>query len=345
MRHEAAIVGGAGYVGGELLRLLLTHPGVEVRQVTSRRHAGLYVHTVHPNLRGLTDLRFIPPESLKPTEVLFLALPHGEAARAIERYASLAEHLIDTSPDFRLRDAAAYERWYGEAHPAPAWLPRFVYGLPERYRSALRQTRLASGVGCNAAAMILALGPLADAGCLARAVLDLKVGSSEGGATPTPGSHHPERSGAVRVYSTFSHRHLAEVEQALGPLSLQVTATAIEMVRGVHLTAHCDLTPGAPLRRLADLWDLYRERYAAEPFIRLVAGRRGLYRYPEPKILAGTNFCDIGFAFDERSGRVLVFAALDNLMKGAAGSAVQSMNLMLGFDEREGLTFPGLHPI
>lgn len=345
MTFRAAIVGGSGYVGGELLRLLLWHPQVEVTQVTSREQSGTYVHSLHPNLRQATDLKFVHPDDLAPSQILFLALPHGEAAKSIERLATMSEVLVDCSADFRLHDAKAYARWYGDPHPAPEWLERFVYGLPERHRAALVGARYASGVGCNATIVNLALGPLADANLLERVALEVKVGSSEAGAEVSPGSHHPERSGAVRVYSPSGHRHLAEIQQELGALPVHMTVTAIEMVRGAQLTAHGFLRPEASVRDLREIWAIYRTAYSQEPFIRLVANSRGLYRYPEPKILAGTNYCDIGFALDAEGSRVVVIAALDNLVKGAAGSAVQSMNLMLGLDERAGLSFPGLHPI
>jgi N-acetyl-gamma-glutamyl-phosphate/LysW-gamma-L-alpha-aminoadipyl-6-phosphate reductase len=345
MTLHVAIVGGSGYVGGELLRLLTFHPDVEVSQVTSGSRTGHYVHSAHPNLRGAINLRFSDPGDLQACDVLFLALPHGQVARDIERYAALAERVIDCSADFRLRDPADYVRWYGQEHPAPQWLDRFVYGLPERERPNLRQARYASGVGCNAVGVILALGPLADAGWLEEAMVEIKVGSSEAGARANASSHHPERAGAVRVYAPTGHRHLAEIRQALGDIPVHLSVTAIEMVRGVHVTAHAFLHKGQAPDDERDVWALYREAYADEPFVRLVKSRQGLYRYPEPKILAGTNFCDVGFALDAETGRLVVIAALDNMMKGAAGSAVQSMNVMCGLDEQTGLTFPGLHPI
>ncbi len=338
---RVAIVGGSGYVGGELLRLLLDHPHVEVVQVTSRQHAGRYVHSRHPNLRGRTRLRFVPPEALEPCDHLFLCLPHGEAARQIDRFASLCTRLVDLSADFRLRNPAAYEAGYGWTHPAPRWLSRFVYGLPELTREQLRGARYASGVGCNATAVILGLLPLARAGLVARAVADLKVGSSEAGATPTPGSHHPERSGALRPYAPAGHRHALEVLQALGPFPLHMTVTAVERVRGVQAAIH--VFPTRPLTE-REVWDLYRTAYEGEPFVRLVRERRGTYRLPEPRILSGSNYCDVGFVLEEGGERLVVFAALDNLMKGAAGTAVQAMNRMWGWEETTALTFPGLHP-
>jgi len=217
-----------------------------------------------------------------------------------------------------------------------------VYGLPEVYREELRDARYASGVGCNATAVNLALWPLARAGLIERVVAEVKVGSSEAGNKHSLASHHPERSGAVRSFAPTGHRHQAEMRQVLGDFELHFSATAIELVRGVLCTAHCFLREDLQER---DLWKLYRGAYADEPFIRIVKDRAGVYRYPEPKILAGANFCDVGFERDPDSNRVVVISALDNLMKGAAGSAVQSMNVMMGWGETLGLEFVGLHPI
>jgi len=268
-------------------------------------------------------------------------MPHGEAARDIDRYLDLAPLVVDLSADFRLRDARAYQSWYGEEHPVPSRLADAVYGLPEINRENLHRARLVSGVGCNATAMILALKPLTDAGLIESVLCDIKVGSSESGATASPGSHHPERSGAVRTYSPAGHRHSAEVLQALGEIDLDVTVTAIEMVRGVLCTAHV-----RPTREVNDreLWRCFSEAYSDEPFVRIVRDRAGLHRLPDPNILAGSNHADVGFTIDPRSGRIVVLSAIDNLVKGAAGSAVQAMNVALGLEETAGLTFPGLHP-
>lgn len=343
-RARISIVGGSGYVGGELLRLLLSHDGVEIAQVISRRLAGRPLTETHPQLRGQTGMRFAAPAALAECDLLFLCLPHGQAQRRIGEFAQRAPRVIDLSADFRLRDAAAYERWYNEPHAAPEWLPRFVYGLPELSRDALRGAHYASGVGCNATALLLALGPLACAGILRSAVVDLRVGSSEAGAAAGPASHHPARSGALRVYSTGGHRHLAEWEQAYGRAlpadELSLSITAVEMVRGVQLLARVALREEKDERAL---WRLYRGAYADEPFVRIVRSARGLHRLPEPRVLAGTNFCDIGFAANG-DRRATIIAALDNLGKGAAGSAVQTMNLMLGYDERQALRFAGFYP-
>ena len=357
---RASIVGGSGYTGGELTRLLLAHPQVELAQITSERSAGSYVHFAHPNLRGRSALQFVSVDELEPCDLLFLCLPHGESASRIEHFASLAPRLIDLSADFRLRDAEAYRRWYGQAHPNPTWLARFVYGLPELQRDEIRGANYVSGVGCNATATNLALLPLFVTKPNDAAIIDVergvicevKVGSSEGGNRASDSTHHPERARAVRSFAPTGHRHTAEVEQALGQfaansrsekmLNIHLSATAIDNVRGVLATAHAFVRPGISER---DLWRAYRQRYRDEPFIRIVKEKRGIYRYPEPKILAGSNYADVGFELDEETGRVVAICAIDNLMKGAAGTAVQCMNLMHGWDEAMGLDFAGLHPV
>ena len=354
-RLRVAIVGGSGYTGGELARLLLFHPEVELGQVASSSHAGHYLHSVHPNLRGLSSLRLCHPDDLSSYDTLFLCLPHGVSGRQIERYRAIAPRIIDLSADFRLRCAALYERWYGVAPSAPSLLAEAVYGLPELHRAELPSAALVSGTGCMATAAILGLAQLYQAGLVNSAlplVVEAKVGSSAGGTAPGAGSHHPDRSGAVRSFQPTGHRHTAELIQELGRVAhgdgelhaqrMAFSATAVELVRGVLITAHVFVSESVDERTL---WRLYREAYQREPFIRLVKERNGVYRYPEPKILAGSNYCDIGFELDRDQQRVVVIAALDNLMKGAAGNAVQALNCMYGWDETLGLTFPGLHPV
>lgn len=345
MMATVSIVGAAGYAGGELLRLLLNHPHVEVRQATSRSHAGEYVYQVHPNLRKQTRLRFSDPSQLEAVDVIFLAQPHGQSQRNIEHYASLAPKIIDLAADFRLRDASVYERWYGEKHAAPHWLEKFVYGLPELHRAEIAKASYVSGVGCNATAANLALLPLVRAGLLDReapVIIEVKVGSSESGAEGNVGSHHAERANVIRTFSPFGHRHTAEVIQEMGVPKVSLTMTAVDAVRAALATVHATVRPGVTLK---DLWAAYRAAAEENPFLRVVREQRGIYRVPEPKILAGSNYADLGFDLDEGNGHVVSICAIDNLMKGAAGSAVQCLNLMLGWAETTGLEFAGLHPV
>jgi N-acetyl-gamma-glutamyl-phosphate/LysW-gamma-L-alpha-aminoadipyl-6-phosphate reductase len=342
---RVSIVGGSGYTGGELLRLLLDHPQVTVNQVTSRSHLGEYIYQVHPNLRKRSQLKFSDPDQLETVDVLFLALPHGQAQLDIQRYAQLAPRIVDLSADFRLRDPDLYQKWYGKSHAAPEWLEKFVYGLPELHHAEIRAAKYVSGVGCNATASNLALLPLVEAGVLeatAPIICEIKVGSSEGGSEGNPGSHHPERSNVIRTFSSFGHRHTAEVIQEMGLSNVTLTMTSVDLVRGVLATVHATVREGVSSK---DLWKAYRATANANPFIRIVKEQRGIYRVPEPKILAGSNYADLGFELDETNGHVVSMCAIDNLMKGASGSAVQCMNLMLGLDEMTGLDFPGLHPI
>lgn len=345
MNMTASIVGGSGYGGGELLRLLLDHPCVEVKQITSRVHLGEYVYQVHPNLRKRTQLKFSDSATLDPVDILFLAQPHGQAQQHIEEYARLAPKIIDLAADFRLRDAAFYEQWYGEKHAAPDWLSKFVYGLPELHRAEMATANYVSGVGCNATASNLALLPLVKADLIdlsSPIFIEIKVGSSESGAEGNSGSLHAERANVIRTFSAFGHRHTAEVIQEMGIKDISLTMTAVDLVRGVLATAHAKVKPGVANK---DLWKAYRTVANANPFLRIVKEQRGIYRVPEPKILAGSNYADLGFELDESNGHIVAMCAIDNLMKGAAGSAVQCMNLMMGSEETLGLEFSGLHPI
>ncbi|MBN1370827.1 MAG: N-acetyl-gamma-glutamyl-phosphate reductase [Anaerolineaceae bacterium] len=342
---KASIIGGSGYGGGELLRLLLDHPEVEVQQATSESHLGEFVYQQHPNLRKRTQLKFSSRDLVDPCDVLFLAMPHGESQKKIEQYAQIAPKIVDLAADFRVKDLALYKQFYGEDHHAPAWLEKFIYGLPEFHREEMKNASYISGVGCNATAANLALYPLVKAGLIDTTqpvIVDIKVGSSEAGASPNPGSHHPERSGVIRTFSAYGHRHTAEVIQELGLPNVHLTMTSVDLVRGALAAAHASVKPGVTEK---DLWRAYRGWVEAEPFVRLVKDKRGIYRVPEPKILAGSNYADVGFELDVTHNRVVAMAAIDNLMKGAAGSAVQAMNLICGFDEIAGLGFSGLHPI
>ncbi|MEF8819134.1 MAG: N-acetyl-gamma-glutamyl-phosphate reductase [Haloferacaceae archaeon] len=341
MATTASVVGASGFTGGELLRLLDGHPEFEVVQATSRSKANKTVGHVHPNLRGL-DLRFSDPSELESVDVLFAATPHGVSMEQIGRFRDAADRVVDLSADFRLDSEAQYDEWY-DGHTRPDLLGESEYGLPEINRESLRDATLIASGGCNATATILALTPLVDAGYVGERnpVVDVKVGSSEGGAGGGDASSHAERSGVVRPYAATGHRHEAEIEEYLG-LSVAFTAHAVDMTRGAAATCHV-----FPDERVTtgDLWTAYREAYDDEPFVRLVAGGGGVYRYPEPKAVAGSNFAEVGFAVDPGNARIVAFGAVDNMMKGSAGQAVHAANLACGFEETAGLEHTGFHPV
>jgi LysW-gamma-L-alpha-aminoadipyl-6-phosphate/LysW-L-glutamyl-5-phosphate reductase len=348
-RLRVSIVGGSGYAGGEMLRLLLGHPFLAVGQVTSRRFAGQPLTALHPNLRGRTDLEFCRPDEVGECDVLVLALPNGESMKSMAGWTSKAARVIDLGADFRL-DAAAWKEWYGGEHAAPELLERFVYGVPEINADSIREARWVAGPGCEAIVSILALHPLVKAGLLRPwpVIIDAKMGSSQSGFAPSAASQHAERSGVVRSYKPTGHRHAAEIARFLGreagaALEPMISATAVEMVRGILVTIHA--FAASPAIGEKDVWQAYRAAYARRPFVRIVKQSQGLYRCPEPKILQGTNTCEIGFEREARTDRLVLLGAIDNLVKGTAGNAVQCLNLMCGFPETAGLEFPGLHPV
>ena len=272
-------------------------------------------------------------------DVIFCALPHGTSMNRMEVLLDFAPHIIDLSADFRLNSATVYEQWYGNRHSAPQLLDKFSYGLPELHREEIKKLGCAAAPGCIASSIILALHPVKE---LVRSVVaDAKIGSSAAGNAPSDSSHHPERCGVIRPYAPAGHRHQAEILQETG-IDVMLSAHAVEMVRGISSTIHIDLKKEVKEK---EIWSLLRNAYNDEPFIRIVKSKKGVFRFPEPKILAGSNLCDIGFELDEAHNRLILFSSLDNLMKGAAGSAVQCMNLIFRVEETKGLEFPGLHPI
>jgi N-acetyl-gamma-glutamyl-phosphate/LysW-gamma-L-alpha-aminoadipyl-6-phosphate reductase len=346
------IIGGTGYVGGELLRLLLLHPQVEVTTVTSRQSAGEYVFNVHPNLRGLTQIKFVPmdiAELQKNCDLVFTATPHGGSVNLVPKLLEAGMKVIDMSADFRLKNPADYETYYGWKHAHPTLLKEAAYGSPELHREEIKKARLIGCPGCMATATILALVPIIKAGLVdpKHVVADLKVGSSGGGSKPTPASHHPERFGGVRPYQVAGHRHISEVEQELNalsnePVTISFTPHAVNMVRGILCTIHA--FPKDPIEA-KDVWKALRSAYGNEPFVRLVKYQKGCYQLPDPKVTQGTNFCDVGFEIDPHANRLLMFSAIDNMMKGASGQGVQCLNLMMGIDETTGLKSTGFHPM
>jgi len=346
-----SVMGGSGYVGGELLRLLVSHPACELQTVTSQRYAGEPLYRVHPNLRGLTALRFQEHDVeavAAGSDVVFTALPHGKSFNIVPDLLQRGLKVVDMTADFRLKDPKAYKEYYAFEHKHPELLEKSVYGLPELHRADIRNSELVAVPGCMATAAILGLAPLIPDGYIdtSKIVVDAKIGSSGAGVSPTIASHHSERSDGVRPYKVTGHRHIAEIEQELSQLGgdgvkVAFTPHAVNMVRGILTTTHAFTRTNLTER---DLWKAYRARYAGEPFIRMVSDKKGLYGLPNPKVTVGTNFCDIGFEVDSHIQRVIVFTALDNLTKGAAGQAVQCFNIMNGVDEQTGLSALGLHP-
>ena len=349
---KIGIIGGSGYVGGELLRLLLLHPNIEVTMVTSRQSVGDYVFNIHPNLRGVTQLKFVPQnisELQKNCDLVFTATPHGGAVNLIPGLLEVGLKVIDMSADFRLKNPDDYEKWYGWTHSNSDLLKTAVYGLPELHRDAIKNATLVACPGCMATATILGLAPIVNAGLVEteKIIVDLKVGSSGGGGKPTIVSHHPERFGGVRPYKVTGHRHVAEVQQELNNLTksnclISFTPHAVNMVRGILSTIH--LFPQQSITN-KDVWKVFRDYYSGEPFIRLVKYKRGPYTLPNPKIVLGTNICDIGFEIDSRVNRLIVFSAIDNMVKGASGQAVQCLNILMGVPEETGLNSIGFHPM
>ncbi|TQN28367.1 N-acetyl-gamma-glutamyl-phosphate reductase [Haloactinospora alba] len=323
---RVSVVGARGYVGGELVRLVLGHPELELVQATSRSCAGRPLGAVHPNLHHHSGVRFTAPEQLEPADAVLAAVPAGELAGVHQRLTSAARVVVDLSPDSR--------------DPRTAPEPGYTLGMPELNRAALSGATRISVPGCMATAAVLALRPLVSAGLVdGEALVDARTGSSGAGTAPTTATHHPERQNALRVYRAAGHRHADEIARICG-VRTRMTVTAVPLVRGVQAVVHA--RPPRPVSR-AEVWDAYRACYAEEPFIRLVARRAGPHRLPDPQFLTGSNFADLGFDVDEDGARIVSVAALDNLMKGAAGGAVQSLNAASGIAERAGLEFPGLH--
>jgi len=342
MTYSASVVGGSGFTGGELLRLIDGHPEFELAQATSRSKENKTIGNTHPNLRH-SEVRFSDPAELESVDVLFAATPHGVSMEQIDAFQDAADTVVDLSADFRLDREAQYDEWY-DGHTRPELLAESEYALPELNRENLAGADLIASGGCNATATILGLLPLFEHDILSgdeQIVVDVKVGSSEGGAGGGEASSHPERSGVVRPYAPTGHRHEAEIQQFLG-VDVSFTVHAVDMVRGASATCH--VFPDERVSK-GDLWGAYRGEYEDEPFVELVSGGGGVYRYPEPKAVAGTNRAEVGFELDPGNKRLVVFSAIDNMLKGSAGQAVHAANIALGIEETAGLEFQGLHPV
>ncbi|NHI93240.1 MAG: N-acetyl-gamma-glutamyl-phosphate reductase [Candidatus Lokiarchaeota archaeon] len=348
---KVAIIGASGYTGGELIRLLYMHPESEINLITSRRFEGQSISVQHPNFRKNLSIKFdtFSVEKALKNDFIFLAVPHKVAQTIAPDLVNSGIKIIDLSADFRLKDPKVYEKYY-VPHENPELLKKSVYGLPELHREEIKTAQIVATPGCMAATSILALSPIMkypDLIDLEHIICDAKIGSSGGGRDFSLASHHPERKGVIRPYKPTNHRHTAEINQELSILAnntinVGFSAHAVDIVRGILSTCHVFLKKSVEDK---DIWKIYREMYNKEPFIRIIKQKTGIYRLPDPKILIGSNYCDVGFVIDENINRLVVLGALDNLIKGAAGMAMQCFNIMNNFNETLGLEEPGFHPI
>ncbi len=347
-KFRIAIAGASGYAGAELVRLAAAHPYFDITAVTSEKSAGQSVASVFPSLTGVVQHTFeaLAPEDLaERADALFLALPHTKSQEPVALCMKAGKLVVDLSADYRLKSVAAYEQWYQTPHAHPALLQEAVYGLPELHRSAIAKAKLVASPGCYPTAAILQLAPLFAKGLvqLDSIVIDAKSGVSGAGRSPALPYHFPEAHESLEPYKIGKHRHIPEIEQELsavmgtpGAVTIAFTPHLVPMNRGILSTAYCKLKTEI---KLPELRALYREFYKGERFIRLYEDI-----VPNPRYIKGSNFCDIGVYADQRAGWVVTVAAVDNLVKGAAGQAIQAMNLMMGIPEETGLTAPGSYP-
>jgi N-acetyl-gamma-glutamyl-phosphate reductase len=347
-KFRVAIAGASGYAGAELVRLAAAHPYYEITAVTSEKSAGQSVSSVFPSLTGIVQHNFeaLAPEALaERADAVFLALPHTKSQDPVALCMKAGKLVVDLSADYRLKDVSAYEKWYQTPHTHPQLLREAVYGLPELHRNAISKTKLVASPGCYPTAAILQLAPLFAKSLvqLDTIVIDAKSGISGAGRSPALPYHFPEAHESLEPYKIGQHRHIPEIEQELsgvmgktGAVTVTFTPHLVPMNRGILSTAYCKLKQEI---KLADLRALYRDFYKGERFVRLYEDI-----VPNPRYIKGSNYCDIGVYADPRAGWVVTVAAVDNLVKGAAGQAIQAMNLMMGIPEDTGLTAPGSYP-
>ncbi len=350
-----AVIGASGYTGGELLRLLSLHPKVKICQVVaSSKSEGLSVSSLLPNLSKIIDVQLSPldvPTIAKEVDLVFLSLPHTQSLEPVADFLSHKKLVIDLSADYRIQDPQVYKQWYQTTHSHPDLLKKAVYGLPELHRSAIRKSQLVAVPGCYPTVAILQLAPFIVQNLIepTSIIIDAKSGVSGGGRSPAIGFHFPESHEAIHAYKIGAHRHLPEIEQGLNqlisasdkrtsaPLSLMFTPHLIPINRGILSTAYASLKSDIePLK----MNDVYHQFYQDEPFIRIFPKAETV----NPRNLRGANFCDLSYTYDPRTSHIISSGAIDNLVKGAAGQAIQCMNLMVGFPETLGLTGPGLFP-
>ncbi|TFG93825.1 MAG: N-acetyl-gamma-glutamyl-phosphate reductase [Syntrophobacterales bacterium] len=343
---KVGIYGASGYTGQELLRLLIGHPGADVVAITSRKFKGTPVSEVYPAFAGMTDLEFVdssPHQLVSSCDVVFLALPHGEAMLVAPVFVEAGVKVIDLSADFRLRDVSIFEAWYVK-HTAPDLLEKAVYGLPELYRDDIKGSNLVANPGCYPTSIILGVAPLLKEGCIdtSSIIADSKSGVSGAGRDLQLGSLFCEVNEGFKAYKIGSHRHTPEIEQELGriantAITISFTPHLLPVNRGILSTIYADLNKKVSQ---SEITDMYQRFYADEKFVRICT----VGSLPNISAVRGSNFCDIGCVADGRTGRVVIVSAIDNLVKGASGQAVQNMNLMCGLPEDAGLDHISLFP-
>lgn len=343
---NVAIVGASGYTGVELARLLSAHPQAKVTCLTSRQHAGMPFSEVFPSMRSCLDLVCDPVDIdliCSKADLIFTALPHQTAMEVVPRFLDAGKKVIDLSADYRLRDPLTYAKWYQE-HTSVHLLAEAVYGLPELFRTSIAGARLVANPGCYPTSVALALAPLLQHELVdvASLIIDSKSGVSGAGRVARESSLYCEVNESFKAYGVATHRHTPEIEQTLSGLAgrevtVSFTPHLLPVNRGILTTCYATLTRSlsteAVISRLS-------EAYGQEPFVRVLPAGK----LPDVGFVRGSNYCDIGAVSDQRTGRVIVVAAIDNLVKGAAGQAVQNMNILLGLDERAGLQQVGLFP-
>lgn len=344
---KAGIIGASGYTGAELARILCNHPDVSISVATSRQYAGRKLADVFQNLRGKVDLvceNLAVAEVCQRADIFFTAVPHKTAMDLVPVFLAAGKKVVDLSADFRLRDVQVYEQWY-QPHSASNLLQEAVYGLPELYRENIAAGRLVANPGCYPTSIILGLAPLLKAGAILpeTIIADSKSGTSGAGRSAQTGTLFCEVHDGFKPYKVGrSHRHTPEIEQELGVLAgqtvnLTFTPHLLPISRGILSTVYATLIPGCTR---GDISDLYRQQYMDEPFVRLLEEDV----FPSTHFVRGSNFCDISFKIDPATNRIIVMSAIDNIVKGASGQAVQNMNIMCGFAEDAGLTTVPLFP-
>jgi N-acetyl-gamma-glutamyl-phosphate reductase len=341
---SAGIVGGTGYTGVELLRLLAKHPNVRLRAITSRSEAGMPVAELFPNLRGVVDLRFSDPQasSLQDCDVVFFATPNGVAMQHVPELLEAGVRVVDLAADFRIRDAAEWEKWYGQSHACPELLEQAVYGLCEVNRDKIAEARLVANPGCYPTAVQLGFLPLLENGVIdaSELIADCKSGVSGAGRKANVGTLLCEAGDSFKAYAVNGHRHLPEIRQGLqritgAPVGLTFVPHLTPMIRGIHATLYGRLSA-----QDSDLHALYDMRYRNEPFVDVLPADH----CPDTRSVRGANLCRISIFRPQGGDTLVVLSVIDNLVKGAAGQAVQNMNIMFGFSETAGLDAVALVP-